>query len=497
MRVLYLIIIAILLSSCATIMNSSANKSAIINSEPSGASVLINGSEVGTTPYTFNLADHPADKHTLMLEMEGYEPLTQDIVTVEKNGYMALDALLLCIPCIFDIKNNKVLEDKEMSYKLYRSIPKYDEKIFAIIDPVETTMRNGEILGKANSTTLKFSKTDNMDQLQWFESYDRSIKSYLNNFYFESMLTKTYERNDYARKPKVRIVPSIEHMSINLKGSSNLKIKGTGTMDVKWDFFNPISKEMIYSTTTSVKAVKNNQADFLIDLLWQEAIRSLVSTDGLYDTLNTKSKSLSMPAGTNLELQAPAFTAAKDKKELFGNLVKGSVTVQTEKGFGSGFFITPDGYILTNYHVIDGMSHITVVTTEGYKLNGTVVKSNIAFDLALLKVDASGVTCLSLGNSEELVLGEEVFAIGTGASEKLNQSISKGIVSGFRTFDDMPYIQTDVAINPGNSGGPLVNELGKVMGIATMKLSGDNLEGIGFCIPISKAIEMLNITFKN
>jgi S1-C subfamily serine protease len=143
------------------------------------------------------------------------------------------------------------------------------------------------------------------------------------------------------------------------------------------------------------------------------------------------------------------------------------------------------------------MSHITVVTTEGYKLNGTVVKSNIAFDLALLKVDASGVTCLSLGNSEELALGEEVFAIGTGASEKLNQSISKGIVSGFRTFDDMPYIQTDVAINPGNSGGPLVNELGKVMGIATMKLSGDNLEGIGFCIPISKAIEMLNITFKN
>ncbi len=102
---------------------------------------------------------------------------------------------------------------------------------------------------------------------------------------------------------------------------------------------------------------------------------------------------------------------------------------------------------------------------------------------------------LSIGDDANLQLGEELFAIGTPLDEKLGQTVTRGIMSGRREFEGRSFIQTDVSINPGNSGGPLIDETGKVVGVATLKISETGVQGIGFGVPMSKAIEMLNIEF--
>src|SRR5204862_5468041 len=124
-----------------------------------------------------------------------------------------------------------------------------------------------------------------------------------------------------------------------------------------------------------------------------------------------------------------------------------------------------------------------------------VVKVNRDMDLALLKVQASDLPALTIGNDKQLQLGEEIFAIGTPLDISLGQSVSRGILSGTREIEGRSYLQTDVSINPGNSGGPLIDETGAVVGVTTLKISGRGLEGLGFGVPISVAIEMLNITF--
>ena len=124
-----------------------------------------------------------------------------------------------------------------------------------------------------------------------------------------------------------------------------------------------------------------------------------------------------------------------------------------------------------------------------------MVKVNKDFDVALVKVAGNDLPALSIGDDEAVQLGEELFAIGTPLDEQLGQSVTRGIMSGRREIEGRKYLQTDVSINPGNSGGPLIDGDGKVVGIATMKVKATGVEGIGFGVPISTALEMLNIEF--
>jgi S1-C subfamily serine protease len=286
-------------------------------------------------------------------------------------------------------------------------------------------------------------------------------------------------------------------MNVQLVEVGNKTAKGSGKMDIEFSFYHVSTDSLICSEKVSISVTKQESYFYLIDQMIAESVKQLICTETLYDKLAQGSAmAVNSPVGAEIIMEKLSFPEAKDKKELFNRLVKGTVTIKTERGFGSGVVVSSDGYIITNQHVIDGESEFKVEFSEGLSLDARLLKQDELYDLALLKVEASGLKALSFGDSEELSLGEEVYAIGTGGDSKLGQSVSKGIVSGFRILDDIPYIQTDVSINPGNSGGPLVNEKGELMGIATMKLMGDGVEGIGFCLPVNKIIEVLNIKFK-
>ncbi len=160
------------------------------------------------------------------------------------------------------------------------------------------------------------------------------------------------------------------------------------------------------------------------------------------------------------------------------------------RGVGSGFIIDPSGYIVTNHHVVDGAKSIEVTLNDGRKLPAKLVGTDPETDLALLRVDASGLPTIPLGSSSALKVGEPVMAIGNPFG--LDHTVTVGIISGTGRvigagrFDD--FLQTDAAINPGNSGGPLINTRGEAVGIATAIASrSGGFQGVGFAIPVDLA----------
>ena len=171
---------------------------------------------------------------------------------------------------------------------------------------------------------------------------------------------------------------------------------------------------------------------------------------------------------------------------------------------GSGFIITQDGYIVTNHHVVSGASSVTVTLYDGTEYPATVVGSDSDYDVAVLKINATDLQPVTLGNSSSVNVGDSVLAIGNPLGE-LTFSMSQGIVSCCDraiNVDGTPFnmIQVDASINPGNSGGPLMNLYGEVVGIVSAKYSSysdTTVEGLGFAIPIGDVQAIITDIMEN
>jgi serine protease Do len=166
-------------------------------------------------------------------------------------------------------------------------------------------------------------------------------------------------------------------------------------------------------------------------------------------------------------------------------------------GEGSGIIATSDGYIVTNNHVIDGATSLKVVLYDGTIYDAQLVGKDAVTDLAVLKIDATGLTAAEFGTSDDMKVGDQVAAVGNPGGLELSSSFTVGYVSAINrsmTSEEgytMNYIQTDAAINPGNSGGALVNMNGQVIGINTAKISATEFEGLGFAIPVDEAMSTI------
>lgn len=175
---------------------------------------------------------------------------------------------------------------------------------------------------------------------------------------------------------------------------------------------------------------------------------------------------------------------------------------------GSGFVVSSNGYIVTNYHVIEGADSITVTMNNGKTYDATVRGYNSSNDVAVLKVNASGLKAVTLGSSKNTNVGDEVITIGNPLGE-LTFSLTSGSISAlnrkvtFSQNQSMNLIQTDAAINSGNSGGPLFNMYGEVIGITNAKYSSSgssseaSIDNIGFAIPIDEVDDIIKNIIKN
>ena len=213
------------------------------------------------------------------------------------------------------------------------------------------------------------------------------------------------------------------------------------------------------------------------------------ATDPSYKGLKTENK----PKKINANQYGSAYAFEKVEKSVVGIIGYGDGQEGNEKsylGMGSGVVISSDGYIVTNSHIVNHSRtayKLKVITSDKKEYKAGVVGYDSRNDIAVLKVNAKGLTPATFGNSDQLKVTEDIIVVGNPLGLNYQNSVTKGIVSALNrevlSSNNAKVIQTDAAINPGNSGGPMVNMYGQVVGVATAKIVLDDYEGMAFAIP--------------
>jgi S1-C subfamily serine protease len=490
----------LLLGSCAGLLNK-GNQSLQVNSDPTGATVLVNGTEAGVTPFTYTLGTASASELNMEVRMEGHVPTTFAVAPQLAKGVLFADAMLLGIPYLADAQSPALRKFgvKQVDVHLYKAYPKDLQHLELPVADLVNAIPGNAPMGRSGGSKLTMDSRE-LNDLAYQGNGLHAVLQGLKGAYVDAFPARpgTEEGDRGIHRAKILLRPVVKGVEMQLEKKRS-HVDGTIHLDMDWRFLSatdPDSTLFTISTATD-HVVYGAYAREAVGVALADAARRLLDQDGLYDRIATvHARGLVSSKGSALQLTKPRPVAFADRRSMFPELVKAVVTVETADGHGSGFLVTNDGYILSNAHVVDLAANVKVRFQQGFALEGQVVKVNPDFDLALIKVPGSDLPALELGHDSTLVLGEELFAIGTPLDERLGQSLARGIMSGRREIDGRAYLQTDVSINPGNSGGPLVDDQGRVVGIATMKVSATGVEGIGFGVPISTALLMLNIDLR-
>jgi len=298
-------------------------------------------------------------------------------------------------------------------------------------------------------------------------------------------------------KTQLAIAGEITHVAKETKGTPGFKV----AVIVKWSVYDVDKEKVIYKLSTGGYSDSQKPGKFKDELVLalKNAVIGLIDSDDFIKLADNHGNPVVYEDDATEVLILP--TVSKSELSDYGEIIKNSinsvVTVKTEFGHGSGFIISTDGYALTNNHVVKDAEKIEVIFNNKLTLPAEIIANDKNRDVTLLKIVGGGYQPLPLNLSGETAeIGSEVIAIGTPEDIKLGQSVTKGIVSGYRNLEDKNYIQTDVSINSGNSGGALINTKGEVIGIVVSKIVGNNVEGLGFAIPIEEAVKGLNIKFE-
>lgn len=271
------------------------------------------------------------------------------------------------------------------------------------------------------------------------------------------------------------------------------------SLEIKWELLDYYGNVQLTDTILSksgefVSYVEEANSDY-----YKDALRDAMET-GLYTFMQKeKFKTLSMLEKSNHEVISDTLiinSPARYVKSI-EEAAMATVTIKNSKGHGSGFFISEDGYLITNYHVITDTSKLEVIMSEGDRYPAKVIRYNKDNDLALLKVDKKGVLPFSMKDMPAYGMGKEIYIIGTPSAEDLSQTLTRGIISSVRkSANGSQLIQTDASISGGNSGGPMFNKDGQLIGIANAKLVGQGIEGIAFAIPAKEIFRALVLKVK-
>lgn len=255
-----------------------------------------------------------------------------------------------------------------------------------------------------------------------------------------------------------------------------------------------------------------------LTLTWHSAVRyaedNSLPEEPYYwekeDMTEEEARLPSYPSGGEFRMvltSVPPDTKPLTPGEVYEKLRPSTVAVLGQKGdmssVGTGVILSADGYVITNYHVVAGCTSCIVLVTDEYRVDtpyeAEMVGGDRDLDLAVLKIDGRDLPAAEFGVSDDLSIGDKVYAIGNPLGLELRGTFTDGIVSAVDREVDvdgvtMTLVQTNTALNSGNSGGPLINQYGQVIGINTIKMMGgtDTIEGLGFAIPTSLAVRWIN-----
>jgi S1-C subfamily serine protease len=282
---------------------------------------------------------------------------------------------------------------------------------------------------------------------------------------------------------------------------NDLKAKGNAYLKIEWSVYSTLEKKVIFVATTEGSTYREVESN-----VGEPGILRPAVADALERlAVDPKYRQVIDPpeATTEVAKTAEAKIKIRRVKEYTGdlkshiNLIKAAVaTVTANRGSGSGFIISEDGAVLTAEHVVSGSKFVKVKTATGKECYGEVVASSKQRDIAIVHLDCKGLTALPMSR-QQIVEGNEVFAIGTPLSDKLQFSVTKGVVSGLRKIDEIDYIQSDVTVLPGSSGGPLLDSRGNVVGITSMGVAPHSVPvGVNFFVPVTDLDKYVPIDFE-
>jgi S1-C subfamily serine protease len=280
---------------------------------------------------------------------------------------------------------------------------------------------------------------------------------------------------------------------------NELKARGSSYLKIEWSVFSTLEKKVVFVTTTEGSTYSE--------------VESTIGEPGiLRPAMAVALERLALDPKYRAIVDAPAVQTTADKttaarikikrtREFSGDLknhidlIKAAVaTITANKGTGSGFVISEDGTVVTAEHVVSGSKLVKVNTAAGKECYGEVVAASKQRDLAIIHLDCAGLTALPVSR-QKLVEGGEVFAIGTPLSQKLQFSVTKGVVSGIRKIDDLEYIQSDVTVHPGSSGGPLLDSRGNVVGVTDLGVPTRG-GSLNFFIPVTDLEKYVPVDFE-
>lgn len=277
-----------------------------------------------------------------------------------------------------------------------------------------------------------------------------------------------------------------------------VSISGSIIMDVEWTVYSRLRREVVAKITTSGGYQQGRSAPGAFDLMLNSAfaanVQNLTAADAFRSVVLSSPQQATAPgaaATPDAEILLKGSLSAKGRP--LSESVGSVVTILTGSAMGSGYLVSTEGHILTNRHVVGDARQVKVRWSDGFEAMGDVLRSHAQRDVAIILSRPHGREPLAL-RTKPAQLGEVVFAIGTPLDPKLQNTITKGIVSAKRTEDGFAFIQSDAATNHGNSGGPLLDEKGQVIGMAVAGMMVNDAQvGLNLFIPISDALDFLNL----
>lgn len=377
-----------------------------------------------------------------------------------------------------DIFVNKVsleLEKEDFRYRRFRDYRQFKNKI----ESKETSIVESDEEINIEKTIFTDALNDILKEKGYVDTTRKVLKnSYSNNLFIEAKINRYVSHY-------------ISHSKYWLNGGFNY-----ADLTIEWTVLN-FYKEPIFTKETTITSGQFTSND---DMGGRElSIRDGIKK-GLSEFLNDSDaqKLLKDKSQSELEKNYKPYTIPSSKKYVskLSESVKAGVTIKTKDGHGSGFIISENGYIITNYHVVSDTSDLEVVLNNNKKYPVEIIRVSKISDLALLKIDAKGLMAYKVSPSKEIEIASEIYAVGTPSAEDLSQTISKGIISATRTMGPSKLIQTDASINGGNSGGAIINKSGLVLGVVSSKLKGFGIEGVAFGIPSYEIYDALKLDFK-
>lgn len=498
-----------LLSGCASILNGKYQKITINHDR--GDEVLIDG-ERPTKKNGYYLVERDQKPKQITVKSDGYKDENLVVMQYKRSPLTILSYIpfgILFFPMFMDIgpkafnyekevsgfeltetimdrseeakeiKVNKVSIDLEKSNMKYRFFPSYSD-FLRTESYKETEEVEDEEDVKIEYTEFAEALNEILKEKGYLDTSNKVLKdSYIDNLMINATV-KDYTvhnvRHGYTFSGMIYIDLAIDWEALDYYGTviHTERNKSTSGEYAVTDY-DKVDKVI-------EKAVKDAMEYSLIDFMSSPVVDSL-----LHDRSEVE-KEMEFE-----DILIPRPVAYVDD---LPQSIKSSLTIKTKDKHGSGFVVSSNGYILTNYHVVADTTGLTVVLNDESEHDAEVIRASKVYDLALLKIDATDLVPFEINDSRDIGIASEVYAVGTPSGGDLSQTISKGIISGIRKMQDSKLIQTDASINSGNSGGPLVTKDGRLVGVVSSKLKGFGVEGVAFGIPSYEIVDRLKIRYE-